>query len=146
MHEICQEIELPFWQNPQCHIFTEYHRDELWLYFDIWEKAGERIEDKLGVLIFKNCYSLSFEKNIKCYFSDELAFHSFILEIKNSIPLSNYLQKIKRNGYGYELPKDDLKHFVVNSHNFQLSILATHYECMVQEKTNANLHIFKKLC
>lgn len=146
MREICQEIELPFWQNPQCHVFTEHHRDELWLYFDIWESAGKRVENKLGKIIFYHCCHLSIEKNIKDYTSDELAFHSFILEIKNSIPLSNYLHKIKISGYGYGLPQDELKHFVVHSHDYQLSILATHYDCMVQEKTNATLHIFEKLC
>ena len=48
MTEIVKEIEMPFWQNPQCYVFTEHQRDDVWVYFDCLDDNREKLKNVLG--------------------------------------------------------------------------------------------------
>lgn len=136
-----KEIELPFWQNPQCYVFVQFHRDETIIYFDIWNKPAESITSQLGAIIFHDCFQVSTRKGVKKYFPDEILFHSSIFEISNSIELSEYLLNFKK--YNYCDVTKNLRHFIVNSHDSQISIFASNYEFILKNKSSENMHIFR---
>lgn len=143
MNRAINEIEMPFWQNPQSHIFVQYYHDEVLVYFDIWDKPAESINDQLGVIVFYDCFQVLTKKGLKKYFPNEISFRSSIFEIINSNELSEYLMDFQKYNH-YNISKK-LRHFVVNSHDFQLSIFASNYDFSLQNKSLENIQIFKKI-
>lgn len=143
MNKVINEIEMPFWQNPQGHIFIQHYQDEVLVYFDIWNNSAESIHNQLGVIIFYDCSQILTKKGIKKYFPDEVLFRSSIFEILNSNELSEYLMDFETYNH-YSITKK-LRHFIVNSHDFQLSIFASNYDFILQNKSLENMQIFKKI-
>ncbi|MFW2151048.1 hypothetical protein [Acinetobacter gyllenbergii] len=120
------EIEIPFWQDPQCHVFTQYYRDDLITYFTCWDDNAELIKNKLGEIFFNDVLSVKIESEIRSYLIDEPEYRSSIYEVLDSKVIRKYLKKRKKWEYS-KVNIKDYRCFVVNSHDYQIVIIAKKY-------------------
>ncbi|MFI8147023.1 hypothetical protein, partial [Acinetobacter sp. ABJ_C5_2] len=120
------EIEMPFWQDPQCHVFTQYYHDDLTTYFTCWNDNAELIKNKLGMVFFSDVLSVKIKKKIRNYLIDESEYRSSIYEILDTKRIKKYLKK-RRKWDRSKVSFKDYRCFVVNSHDYQILIIANNY-------------------
>lgn len=120
------EIEIPFWQDPQCHVFTQHYRDDLITYFTCWDDNAELIKNKLGEIFFNDVLSVKIESKIRSYLIDEPEYRSSIYEVLDSKVIRKYLKKREKWEYS-KVNIKDYRCFVVNSHDYQIVIIAKKY-------------------
>lgn len=120
------EIEIPFWQDPQCHVFTQHYRDDLSTYFTCWDDNAELIKNKLGEILFNDVLSVKIESKIRSYLVDEPEYRSSIYEVLDSKVIRKYLKKREKWEYS-KVNIKDYRCFVVNSHDYQIVIIAKKY-------------------
>ncbi len=145
MTEIVKEIEMPFWQNPQCYVFTEHQRDDVWVYFDCRDDNREKLKNVLGKITFISCFEVHIKRGVKKYLPEEPLLRSSLDEVINSKKINKYI-KDYQNFTNTIFPNNKaIRHFVVNSHDHQVSILALDYKFSLEEKNSSNAHIFRIL-
>lgn len=134
------EIPTPFWQNPQCYIQIEYQYNELWVYTTCFnENKDPIIADYLGVMHFWHVRGFESHRQVKPYVTNEIQYRSSILQVDDSDYLQNYLAKQT------DFDNSELKHFVVDSHDHQLSILAINFEFSTVKVNESNHSLYEKL-
>lgn len=135
-----KEIPIPFWQNPQCYVHVEYQRDELWVYTTCFnENKDPIIADYLGVMHFSHVRGFESHREVKPYLTNEIQYRSSILQVDDSDYLQNYQEKQT------DFDNSELKHFVVDSHDHQLSILAISFEFSTLKIDKSNEELYEKL-
>ncbi|MEN7433009.1 hypothetical protein VA599_19880 [Chromobacterium sp. TRC.1.1.SA] len=121
------EIELPFWQDPQCHIITTHQQDVVSVVFNCWNEDAEIENDYLGCIIFSGVIATNISSKIAPTTPDDLQFKSSIYEIKNSKWIEDYIKNsTKWTHENYD--KKHYHHYLVNSHDHQLALICKQYE------------------
>ena len=92
MTEIVKEIEMPFWQNPQCYVFTEHQRDDVWVYFDCLDDNREKLKNVLGKITFISCFEVHIKRGVRKYLPEEPLLRSSLDEVINSKKINKYTQ------------------------------------------------------
>lgn len=124
------ELDLPFWQNPQCYVFTEHQRDDVNVYCQIWDKSGDALQSKLGKIRFFHVLACMIERKIIYDLPKKPKSKSCIMEVLHSNYLANYCHQ----RWLCDITPQELicyRHFLVHSHDHQVSILAKNYHAKV---------------
>lgn len=139
------EIELPFWKNPQCHVFTESFRDTLKLYFSCWDKNADLETSYMGCINFKLPIFCQILSKTKTFFVDEPLYSSSIYMVKNSSKLKKYLDKANKWSCNEHYDLASFKHYVLDSHEGQILIYAKDLLIIKEYIHKKNEHIYKRL-
>lgn len=85
---------------------------------------------------------LFIQKEMLTYYPDEWKFKSSILEVMDSVALNNYIQAEKLDT---TLNVKNLRHFVVHSHEHEISVFADDYYCELVDVDEKNIDIYNLL-
>lgn len=144
MKQKIKEINLPFWQDPQCYVFTQHQRHDVTIFCRIWDKKRKIIKNRLGKIHFKNAIACVIERKVINYLCEDCQSYSAILEVKNSIYLKNYTQ----NRQICDISSQELenyRHFVVHSHDHQVVVLAKDFSAKIVKVKNKVRPIYRTL-
>lgn len=142
MNEKPLEVKLPFWQNPQCHIFTEYCDDHLNVYFSCWKKQAKIAPNFLGCITFINPSFCKVSKVYQYFPDQEFKYKSSICMVENSLALSTYLKEV---GHGISSLLQSQRHYIVSSHAQQITIFAEQHIFSKKKKKDISKYIYKKV-
>ncbi|MBK0417160.1 MULTISPECIES: hypothetical protein [Chromobacterium] len=120
------EIELPFWQNPQFHIITAHQRDIVYAIFRCWDDDTKPELHHSGCVKFTDVIATQVHSKTKPYLPDDFEYRSSICEAIDSDWVSEHIKSIKEWSHE-DLAKEDYHHYIVNSHDHQLSIICKNF-------------------
>lgn len=127
-YDIVTPIALDVWKDPQNYIITQNVRDEAWIYFRCWETAGEEAE-YIGCLHFVGVWYMDSNRfsNSRGYPNVmETDLRSYYLVIDNSSLLKALANQRSKHDLGWEnYDHRRYKHYVVDSHDFYINIVAS---------------------
>jgi len=107
-----EEIDMPFWQDPQCHVLLTHCRDRVAIYFFCWTAPAEEDELQIGVIEIDGVAAIQHERGQAVADLPEA-------EFKSSIMRARHLDG--------ETP---LYRYVVHSHDAPISIIGRQHRFM----------------
>jgi hypothetical protein len=125
-YDLATPVKLPVWKDPQNFIITQSVRDEAWMYFRCWERAGEQA-NYIGCLHFTGVWHIDFTRFNKTrgYPNvEDTDLCSYYLLVQNSNLLASLKAQRSMNFPGWE--NQDYKlyhHYIVESHDFYTHIV-----------------------
>lgn len=132
------EVELPFRQNPQCHVVTLHQRDQAMAVFDCWDDDADIAPGVLGCVRFYGVLAVKVERHSARLIPDELEFGSSLYQVLESDWLHAHLQAVRawtHDDHG----ADRYRHYLVNSHDHQLAVLCTGYDAQLLQTRLADI-------
>ncbi len=127
-YDLAKPINLPVWKDPQNFVITKHVGDEAWIYFKCWKEPAIDASF-IGSLHFESVWSIDSKRfnNLREYpNTEETDLYSYYL----IIPESKYLESLKTERSLHDpdwkkYDKRDYSHFVVESHDYWLNIIAS---------------------
>ncbi len=126
--ELAYPIELEDWKDPQGFVITQHVRDEAWTYFQCWTASGDTA-DFVGCLHFEGVWHMGSTRfsGLKGYPNvAESSARSYYLEVENSQLLERLASdRSNRDPDWRRYDRRDYKHYIVESHDFYLDLVAS---------------------
>lgn len=136
--EIAVPIPLKIWQDPQGDVILHHTRDECFVYFGCWAKAGEPA-NYLGKLIFQNAWAVrGLRLEFIPYEIKEHKYHSCIYAINDSQWLTQMTAQRLRNYPDWKSwDTREYLHYVISGHDNYYDIIATEFHEQILAENEA---------
>ncbi len=119
-------------QDPQCHVISEHIRDKLLVTFKCWSE-NQTEADYIFQIEFFSVYALELQRGMGRYIPSKPTDESCILEIQKS-PWPPIIDEAFHESL---FAKKKMKHYVVDSHDHQLSVACAGFNCRAIDRRDA---------
>ncbi|MCP5313362.1 MAG: hypothetical protein H6955_07385 [Chromatiaceae bacterium] len=127
-YDIAVPVALDVWKDPQNFVILHHVRDEAWTYFKCWESPGEDAP-YIGCLHFEGVWHVAWTRHLSTRGYpkvEDTDLRSYYLVVPDSTLLKGLIAERSSNDANWQqYDKSAYQHYVVESHDYYLSLIAS---------------------